>query len=84
MEEGALVRPGRPARLGAGSPDSACRPTAQFPHEPGHVAQVTTEDDRVYGFVGLHTIRAQVRPQAPAWPAVLGQHAERFAGQEVW
>lgn len=56
----------------------------QFPHEPGHVAQVTTEDDRVYGFVGLHTIRAQVRPQAPAWPAVLGQHAERFAGQEVW
>lgn len=55
-----------------------------FLHDFEHVEQVTSEDDRVYGFVGLHTIRAQVRPQASAWPGILGKHAERYAGQEVW
>lgn len=55
-----------------------------FPHDFDRVEQVTAEDDRVHGFVGLHTIRAQVRPQAPSWPGVLGKHAERYAGQEVW
>ena len=55
-----------------------------FAHEFEHVEQVTIEDDRVFGFVGLHTIKPQVRPQGPSWPAILGKHADKYAGQEVW
>lgn len=55
-----------------------------FEHDFEHVEQVTVEDDRVYGFVGLHTIRPRVQPQPAAWPGILGADAERFSGQEVW
>jgi hypothetical protein len=37
-------------------------------HDFERVAQVTFEDDFVYGFKDLHQIRAQVKPQEPQWP----------------
>jgi len=42
------------------------------PHEHNYrrVEQVTFEDDFVYGFKDLHTIRSNVEPQAPQWPQV--------------
>ena len=57
---------------------------APYSHDFERVEQVTAEDDRVYGFTNLHTIRAQVRPQPPAWPAILGARADKYANQEVW
>lgn len=57
---------------------------AQYAHDFEHVAQATTEDDRIYGFSGLHTIRQQVRPQKPQWPEVLGDHADKYAGLDFW
>jgi sulfotransferase len=40
------------------------------PHDFENVQQVTFEDDFVYGFKDLHTIRARVEPQPPQWPQV--------------
>ena len=40
-----------------------------FKHHFGQVEQVTFEDDFVYGFKDLHTIRPRVEPQAPQWPS---------------
>lgn len=55
-------------------------------HDFEHVEQVTVEDDAVHGFApgALHGIRSRVEPQAPQWPSVLGQAAEKYKGQEVW
>ena len=39
-------------------------------HNFEHVEQVTFEDDFVYGFKDLHTIRPRVEPQAAQWPQV--------------
>ncbi len=39
-------------------------------HDFGNVEQVTFEDDFVYGFKDLHTIRARVEAQPPQWPQV--------------
>lgn len=36
-------------------------------HDFDNVQQVTTEDDFVYGFKDLHTIRPKVEPQQPQW-----------------
>ncbi len=55
-----------------------------FQHDFEHVEQVTIEDDRIYGFANLHTIRPQVQPQPSSWPTVLGRFADKFAEQEVW
>jgi sulfotransferase len=55
-----------------------------FDHDFENVEQATVEDDRVYGFANLHTIKPRVQPQPPAWPAVLGSHADKYARQEVW
>jgi sulfotransferase len=55
-----------------------------FRHNFEHVEQVTVEDDRIYGFANLHTIRPQVQPQPSSWPAVLGTAADKYKGQEVW
>ena len=37
-------------------------------HDFNNVQQVTIEDDFVYGFKDLHTIRPVVKPQAARWP----------------
>jgi sulfotransferase len=55
-----------------------------FAHDFDHVEQVTWEDDRVHGFVGLHDIRPRVEPAPPRWPTVLGPAAEKYAGLELW
>jgi sulfotransferase len=39
-------------------------------HDFENVEQVTFEDDFVYGFKDLHTIRARVQAQPPQWPQV--------------
>jgi len=39
-------------------------------HDFENVEQVTFEDDFVYGFKDLHTIRARVEAQPPQWPQV--------------
>ncbi|HUT41432.1 MAG TPA: sulfotransferase [Gammaproteobacteria bacterium] len=41
-----------------------------YAHDFEHVRQVTFEDDYVYGFKDMHTIRARVEPQPPQWPRV--------------
>lgn len=55
-----------------------------YQHNFERIEQVTVEDDRVYGFVSLHTIRPRVQPQPPTWPVVLGARADKYANQEVW
>jgi sulfotransferase len=44
-----------------------------FAHDFDNVRQVTMEDDTVYGFKDLHTIRPQVRPQAARWHQVFDE-----------
>ncbi len=39
-------------------------------HDFKNVAQVTFEDDFVYGFKDLHLIRPEVKPLEPQWPKV--------------
>lgn len=41
-----------------------------YKHDFDNVAQQTVEDDFVYGFRDLHTIRGKVEPQEPQWPRV--------------
>jgi sulfotransferase len=41
-----------------------------YQHDFNNVQQVTIEDDFVYGFKDLHTIRPVVQSQAPQWPHV--------------
>ncbi|MFC1772641.1 sulfotransferase [Pseudomonadota bacterium] len=42
----------------------------QCEHNFSSVEQVTFEDDFVFGFKDLHTIRAKVEPKQPQWPLV--------------
>ncbi len=42
-------------------------------HDVLAVEQVTVEDDLIYGFKDLHTIRGKVEAQGPAWPQVYDQ-----------
>ncbi len=44
-----------------------------FTHDFENVRQVTVEDDFIYGYKDLHTIRQQVRPQQPQWSKVFDQ-----------
>lgn len=46
---------------------------AEFAHDFENVEQVTFEDDFIYGYKDLHTIRQQVRPQPPQWPKIYDQ-----------
>lgn len=55
-----------------------------FEHDFDHVEQVTQEDDRVFGFEGLHTIRSKVEPIAPRWPKVLGDAAQQYESMNFW
>jgi sulfotransferase len=41
-----------------------------FKHNFDRVEQVTVEDDTFHGFVGLHDIRSDVKPQRSQWPLV--------------
>ena len=41
-----------------------------YQHDFNNVQQVTIEDDFIYGFKDLHTIRPVVQPQAAQWPHV--------------
>lgn len=41
-----------------------------FNHDFDHVEQLTVEDDAAHGYVDLHKIRQQVKPQKPKWPEV--------------
>jgi len=55
-----------------------------FEHDFGHVAQLTHEDDEIFGFRGLHHIRQKVEPMEPQWPKILGPTADTYQGQELW
>lgn len=55
-----------------------------FEHNFEYVEQVTREDDRIYGFGGLHAIRPRVEPVPPRWPNVLGPVAQHYAGMNFW
>jgi len=52
-----------------------------FEHDPTHVDQVTVENDEVFGFVGLHDIRPEIKPQEPQWPLV---YDGAMTGTEFW
>lgn len=45
-----------------------------FPHDFENVAQITSENDRVYGWGDLHTIRPAVKPVEADWEHVLAKH----------
>ncbi|RMD65285.1 sulfotransferase [Candidatus Parcubacteria bacterium] len=55
-----------------------------FAHDFEHVEQATQEDDSVYGYADLHTIRPRVEPQEPKWPELLGEVAYQYAGMNLW
>jgi sulfotransferase len=55
-----------------------------FDHDFNHVEQVTQEDDRVFGFLGLHTIRNKVEPVPPQWPKILGDLGQRYVYMKIW
>jgi len=57
-----------------------------YDHDYAHIEQVTWEDDTIHGYgVGaLHTIRERIEPMPAQWPAILGNAADAYKGQEVW
>lgn len=69
-------------------PDSTMRSIYEFLGEPyfkhnfDFVEQVTQEDDEIFGFQGLHTIRNKVEPIRTRWPSVLGEVAERYKNNQ--
>ncbi len=52
-----------------------------FEHDFDNVEQITFEDDYVYGFKDLHTIRRKVGPQEPQWTNVFDQ---TVLSNKVW
>lgn len=57
---------------------------APFEHDFEHVEQLTHEDDALFGFPDLHSIRQKVEPMEPQWPKMLGDVANQYKGQELW
>ena len=57
-----------------------------FEHDFKHVEQITWEDDTAHGFPAgsLHNIRAEIKPQPPQYPNILGNAADIYRGQELW
>lgn len=55
---------------------------AHYNHDFAHVEQMTFEDDSVYGFKDLHTIRPKVEPIKPRWPDVYDKAV--IDGNPVW
>jgi sulfotransferase len=53
----------------------------EFAHNFEKVAQVTSEDDAVFGIAGLHDIRPKVEPMANDYLDVLGRDAVRHVQQ---
>ena len=56
----------------------------QFEHDFDHVEQVTWEDDRAHGYVGLHEIRSKVEGVPVCWPEILGEYGKQYSNQEFW
>ncbi len=54
----------------------------QFAHDYDRVEQITFEDDSVYGFKDLHTIRPAVEPVKERWPEAYD--ATVIDGNPVW
>ena len=53
-----------------------------FDHDFNNVAQVTTENDMIYGLGdGLHSIRSKIEPVPSQWQTVLGGFAEKYASE---
>jgi sulfotransferase len=56
-----------------------------FSHDFDDVKQVTTENDEVHGFRGLHTIRAKVAATSSQWRQILGDYAESYGeANKIW
>jgi sulfotransferase len=55
-----------------------------YQHDFNYVEQVTKEDDYIFGFEGLHTIRNKVEPIPPRYPTVLGEVAKKYTGLNFW
>ncbi len=55
-----------------------------FDHNFQGVEQVTSEDDRVFGFKDLHTIRPQIRPVPIRWPEILGAAGQSYEHLNTW
>jgi sulfotransferase len=55
-----------------------------YPHDFKNVAQSTKEDDRIYGFTDLHTIRNEVKPLMSDWKIILGEQAEKYGKLNFW
>ncbi len=53
-------------------------------HNFKNVEQVTKEDDRIYGFTDLHTIRNEVKPLLSEWKTILGEQAEKYGNLNFW
>ena len=55
-----------------------------YPHDFNNVEQSTHEDDRIYGFTDLHTIRNEVKPLISDWKKILGEQAEKYGKLNFW
>jgi sulfotransferase len=55
-----------------------------FEHNFKNVEQTTKEDDRIYGFTDLHTIRKEVKPLDSDWRIILGDQAEKYGKLNFW
>lgn len=55
-----------------------------YPHDFNNVPQSTHEDDRVYDFSDLHSIRSEVKPVFSYWREVLGEQAEKYGKLNFW
>ena len=55
-----------------------------FEHDFEHVEQITQEDDREHGFIGLHQVRTKVEPIPSCWREVLGPAGEGASKQRCW
>lgn len=55
-----------------------------FDHDFNNVRQVTTENDAVYGYAGLHDIRPKVEPVPAQARQILGPAYNLFPGPYVW
>jgi len=53
----------------------------EFAHNFDKIAQVTAEDDVVFGIPGLHDIRPKVEPMANDYLEVLGRDVVRHVQQ---
>jgi len=49
-----------------------------FTHDFQNVVQVTSEDDQVYGYSGLHEIRSKVEPLSSDYLSIVGRDAVRY------